>query len=114
MLRFITRHILTGLIAVLPVLLTLYLLYWFVVSTEAILGDMIRFVLPDALYWPGMGVIAGLILVFVIGLLMHIYVVKRLFSSAQQVLYHTPFSELYLSRYQRFFSLFFSFQRKRI
>lgn len=90
MISFITRHILTGLIAVLPVLLTLYLLYWFVVSTEAILGEMIQFVLPEALYRPGMGVAAGLILVFMIGLLMHIYVVQRLFSSAQQVLYHTP------------------------
>lgn len=90
MLRFITRHILTGLIVILPVLLTLYLLYWFVVSTEAILGDLIHFLLPNTLYWPGLGVLAGLVLVFFIGLLMHVYVFQRLFSTAQQLLYHTP------------------------
>lgn len=42
MLRFISRHIITGLITVLPVLITVYLIYWFIVSTESVLGDMIR------------------------------------------------------------------------
>lgn len=59
MLRFISRHIFTGLITILPVIFTVYLLYWFIVSTESILGDMIRVILPDAIYWPGMGVLAG-------------------------------------------------------
>ena len=112
MLRFITRHILTGLITILPVLLTLYLLYWFVVSTEAVLGDMIHFVLPNTLYWPGMGVIAGLVLVFLIGLLMHVYVIRRLFSSAQQVLYHTPLVKSIYRAINDFFHYFSASKEK--
>lgn len=109
MLRFISRHIFTGLITILPVLFTLYLFYWFIVSTESFLGDMIRLLLPNAQYWPGMGVLAGLSLVFLIGLLMHVYVVQRLFSKAEQLLYHTPL----IKTIYRAFRDFFHFSRPR-
>ena len=90
MVKFLSKHILTGLITILPVVLTLYLLYWFAVSAESILGDLIRVWLPDTFYWPGMGVIAGLVAAFMVGLLMHAYVVQRLFAKGEYILYHTP------------------------
>ena len=90
MVKFISKHILTGLITILPVLLTLYLLYWFAVSAEAMLGGMIQRWLPESWYWPGMGLIAGLLAAFAVGLLMHAYVVQRLFAAGEKLLYHTP------------------------
>jgi uncharacterized membrane protein len=90
MVRFISKHILTGLVTVLPVVLTLYLIYWFVVSTESVLGDLMRVWLPEHWYWPGMGVVAGLAAVFMVGLLMHAYVVQRLFAEAEKILYRMP------------------------
>jgi len=90
MVKFISKHILTGLVTVLPVVLSLYLLYWFVVSAESVLGNMIRLWLPENLYWPGMGVVAGLIATFIVGLLMHAYVVQSLFAKGESLLYHTP------------------------
>jgi uncharacterized membrane protein len=90
MLKFISKHIITGLVAILPVVLTLYLLYWFAISAEAVLGDMIRLWLPVELYRPGMGVVAGLVAAFIVGLLMHAYVVQRLFASGEKLLYNTP------------------------
>lgn len=112
MTRFVTRHILTGLITILPILLTLYLLYWFVVSTEAALGNIIRFILPNAFYWPGMGVLAGLALVFFIGLLMHVYVVQRIFEKAEQILYHTPLIKSVYRAIRDFFHYFSSSEDK--
>ena len=88
--KFISKHILTGLITILPVVLTLYLLYWFVVSAESVLGDMIRLWLPENRYWPGMGLIAGLLAAFITGLLMHAYVVQRLFAAGEKLFYRTP------------------------
>lgn len=44
MLRKINQNILTGLITLLPVILTLYLLYWFIVTTESFLGGLIAIV----------------------------------------------------------------------
>ena len=90
MLKFISKHILTGLISILPVVLTLYLLYWLVVSAEALLGGMIRLWLPQHLYWPGMGVVVGLAVVFTVGLLMHAYVVQRIFAEGEKLLYRMP------------------------
>lgn len=90
MLRFIGRNILTGLMTILPLVLTLYLLYWFARSAEVLLGGLILFILPEDLYWPGMGLIAGLILVFGLGLLMRAYVVQRLFAKGEWLLYRMP------------------------
>ena len=90
MFKFISRHILTGLITILPVVITLYFLYWFVISAESVLGNVIRLILPESFYWPGMGVIAGLLVVFAVGLLMHAYVVRWLFAKGEAVFYHVP------------------------
>jgi uncharacterized membrane protein len=90
MMRFIGKHILTGLITILPVVLTLYLIYWFTVSAESVLGDIIRVWLPEDAYRPGMGVVAGLIAAFLVGLLMHAYVVQRLFEQGESLLSHMP------------------------
>jgi len=87
---FITRNMLTGLITILPIVLTAYLLYWLAVSAESFLGELIRLVLPDDLYWPGMGVIAGLLVLFVIGLLMHGYLFRRLFAKIESIILHLP------------------------
>jgi uncharacterized membrane protein len=37
-----------------------------------------------------MGTIAGLLVVFLVGVLMHAYVVQRLFAWGEEVLYHVP------------------------
>ena len=90
MLRFIGRNILTGLMTILPLVLTLYLLYWFARSAEVLLGGLILLILPEDLYWPGMGLVAGLALVFGLGLLMRAYVVQRIFAKGEWVLYRMP------------------------
>ena len=59
MFRYINKNILTGLITILPLLLTFYLVYWFVVTTESFLGDVIRTAMPEEMYRPGMGVVAA-------------------------------------------------------
>jgi len=75
---------------ILPVVLTVYLLYWFAVTAEALLGTLLRLVLPANAYWPGMGLVAGLAVAFIIGLLMHAYIVQRLFAMGEKLIYHTP------------------------
>jgi uncharacterized membrane protein len=90
MFRFIGKNILTGLITLLPVVLTLYLFYWIVVSTEMLLGTALHKVMPEALYRPGMGVAVGLVVAFAVGLLMHALVVRRLFAASEQMFARLP------------------------
>jgi uncharacterized membrane protein len=106
MLKSISKTFLTGVITILPVLLTIYLLYWLVASAELALGKVIRLVLPEGMYWPGMGTIAALLVVFLIGVLMHAYVVQRLFAWGEQVLYHLPVIKTVYRSIRDFFDYF--------
>jgi uncharacterized membrane protein len=112
MMKFISRNILTGLVAILPVVLTLYLLYWFVATAETALGSMIRLFLPETLYWPGMGLVATLLVLFVLGLLMHAYVFQRLFSSGERLLYHMPLIKTVYRSISDFFNYFSQSKKK--
>ena len=112
MMKFISRNVLTGLLAILPVVLTLYLLYWFVTTTETALGAMIRLFLPETLYWPGMGLVAALLVLFLVGLLMHAYVVQRLFSRGERLLYHVPLIKTVYRAIHDFFDYFSPSNRK--
>ena len=112
MLKFISKNLLTGLVTILPIMLTLYLLYWLAMSAEAVVGNMIRLLVPDKLYSPGMGVFAGLLGVFLVGLLMQAYVVRRLFARGEQLLYRMPVIK-WVYRSMRDFLDYFSPAKKR-
>ncbi len=76
----ITRTFLTGLAAILPIAITLALLWWLGTTAESLLGGLLQTVLPDILYFPGLGLIMGLGLIFGIGVLLRAYVVQGLFE----------------------------------
>ncbi|HYN53367.1 MAG TPA: DUF502 domain-containing protein [Methylotenera sp.] len=98
MLRLINKNILTGLITILPVILTLYLLYWFVVTTESFLGSVIRAVISEEFYRPGMGVVAGLVVAFLVGLLMQTIIAQQLLSFVERIVKRLPLiKSVYLS-----------------
>lgn len=90
MFKSIGTTLITGFITVLPVVLTIYLLYWMAISSEEVMGAALQYVLPRVVYFPGMGTIAGLILVFFVGLLMKAVLVRQLFSFGENILYHLP------------------------
>jgi len=106
MLKFISRNILTGLVTILPVALTIYLLYWVTISAESVLGSMIRSIFPEVQYWPGIGLIATLAVAFVVGLLMHAYVVQQLFARGEHILYRMPLIKSVYKAIRDFFQYF--------
>ncbi len=90
MFKSLGRTFLTGFITIVPVVLTVYLLYWLAVTSENVMGDILRLVLPEMFYFPGMGMLAGLLVVFLIGLMMKALLIQQLFDIGEQVLYHLP------------------------
>lgn len=86
MMKTIGKYILTGLITMLPVILTFYLLYWLAVSAETLLRNLI----PKGIYSPGMGVAAAVLAMFIVGMLMHSGPIRRLFLRGERVFYHLP------------------------
>ena len=67
MFKSISKTLLTGFITLVPIVLTIYFLYWLAVSSEELLGTALRWLLPQASYFPGLGMIAGLVVMFIIG-----------------------------------------------
>ncbi len=90
MFKSIGTTLITGFITVLPIMLTIYLLYWLAISSEQFMGTAFRHVLPGVQYFPGLGTIVGLVLVFVVGMLMKAVLVRKLFFFGEQILYHLP------------------------
>lgn len=81
---------LKGLAAVLPVALTLYLLFWLGSTAESILGQGLRIAIPEHRYWPGLGLVVGVAFVFVVGLLVNAYVVRRVIRYGESLLERIP------------------------
>ena len=88
--KSISKTFLAGLATILPIVATFYLLFWLATSAESVLGPFLRIVLPDRVYRPGMGVGAGLILIFLVGLLMHAWIVRKVFAWGEALLYRMP------------------------
>jgi uncharacterized membrane protein len=67
MFRKIRSALVRGLVVVLPIGFTLWLLWWLGSSTEALLRSLILLVVPAEHYLPGMGIVAALALLLVAG-----------------------------------------------
>lgn len=87
---FIWKTFLKGLAALLPVGLTLYLLYWLALTAEKGLGPILKTVLPEHLYWPGMGLLAAIVLIFAMGIAVNAWLVQRLFALGEALLDRIP------------------------
>lgn len=87
---FIWKTFLKGLATLLPVALTFYLIYWLAVSVEKVLSPILKSFLPEHLYWPGMGLLAGIGLIFVIGIAVNAWLVQRLFAMGEAMLDKIP------------------------
>lgn len=88
--RRIWSTFIAGLVAVLPVAVTIYLIYWLGSNAEAVLGSMLRVVLPAHRYWPGMGLLAGFVVVLLVGVLVNAYMVRWLLRVGESWLARIP------------------------
>jgi len=79
-----------GLVAMLPALLTLYIIFWLVSSAETVLGGMLKVLLPVGWYMPGMGLLAGLAVTFLFGLALNAFLVRRLLDLGEKLVDNIP------------------------
>ncbi|MDH5661246.1 MAG: DUF502 domain-containing protein [Gammaproteobacteria bacterium] len=106
MFKYLSKTLLTGFITLLPVVLTIYLLYWLAISSEEVMGNLLRYFLPEILYFPGLGMFVGLLVVFIIGLMMNAYLVRKAFALSEEVLYKLPLIKSIYRAFRDFFDFF--------
>lgn len=70
--RHLGKAFLRGLATVLPVVLTLYLVYVLAVGAERFMGGMLKWLVPGAYYWPGMGLVLAVAVVTAVGIVVRL------------------------------------------
>lgn len=88
--RRLWNTFLKGLVAVLPVALTIYLVFWLGKTAESILAGPLRLILPSGHYWPGLGLLVAFLLVLLAGVLVDAYVVRRFIRFGESLLARIP------------------------
>lgn len=88
--RRIWNTVLKGLVAILPIGLTLYIVYWLAVAAERLFSRLIKLLVPDQYYWPGLGLIAGLLFLYAVGLAVNAYVVRHVLRAGDDLLARIP------------------------
>jgi uncharacterized membrane protein len=87
---WIGRTFLQGLLAILPLALTLAILIWLLGILEGSIGWIIQAALPEGWYVRGMGITLGLVLVFGAGLLVNLLLFRNLLRVAESQLERIP------------------------
>jgi uncharacterized membrane protein len=88
--RRLWNTFLKGLAAVLPLGLTVYVVFWLASAAESVLGGPLRALLPEDRYWPGLGLLAAFVLILILGLIVDAYIVRRLFRYGESILARIP------------------------
>lgn len=88
--RRVWNTVLKGLVAILPIGLTLYVVYWLAITAEQLFSRLIKLVVPDQYYWPGLGLFAGLVLLYAVGLAVNAYVVRNVLRLGDELLARIP------------------------
>jgi uncharacterized membrane protein len=96
--RTLSRVFLRGLVVILPITLTIALVWWLATGAEEWLGGLIRGLLPGWPYWPGMGILLGVVIVFLAGILVHDPITGWLLGRLDALLQRIPVvKSIYLS-----------------
>jgi uncharacterized membrane protein len=89
-----------GLATLLPLGVTLYALYWVVVNLERLLSRLV----PPNVYFPGSGLLLGIVFVAAFGALMHFFLFERLIGYGSNLLNRIPLVKSLYSALQDFFA----------
>ncbi len=104
--RWFGRTLLGGLVAILPLAVTLYVIIWLFGLLEGIVGGTLQAVLPERLYVPGMGIVLGLGLVFTVGLLVKVLLFRQILYLGERQLERIPMVKTVYAAMRDLFSYF--------
>jgi uncharacterized membrane protein len=90
MMKNLWNALMRGLVVVLPIALTIWLLWWLGTSIESLLQRVIMLVVPERLYRPGMGIVAAVVLLIAAGVLVNAFIVRRLFAAWERLMDRIP------------------------
>jgi uncharacterized membrane protein len=111
MLKKLGRFFFEGLAAVLPLAVTVYALWWLGAKAEGVFDSPIKWLLgvegaSDKRYIPGMGVAAGFVLLFVVGVLMRLWITRAILGLGESILEKIPLAKTIYGSVKDLMSMF--------
>ncbi len=88
--KYINQIFFKGLIVVLPITLTFYLLIWASYKIESLFASSLEYLIGQWLYIPGLGIVLSMAFIFLVGLLVNNYITGRFFLWLSQTLEKVP------------------------
>jgi len=105
MFRKLRNALVRGLVVVLPMALTVWLLWWIGASTETVLRNLIVLVVPERYYQPGMGIVAALALLLSAGVLVNAFIVRRFLAAWESMMDRIPIVKSVYGAFRDFMQL---------
>lgn len=102
------KILIRGIDALLPIGITLYVIYWLAFYGDKLLVEMVRPILPEAYIWPGTGVLAGMLVMFIIGVLAITKPGRWLFDRSERIFTRIPLVRTVFRGTQDFTRFFFA------
>lgn len=104
--RSVGKIFLTGVFTLLPILATLYLVFWLFTAVESFLGRQLLLLLPDEYYRAGMGMLAAIVVIFLTGLLMRAWLFQQVVQGGEALLLRIPLIKVVYKALKDLFGLF--------
>ena len=79
-----------GIFAILPIVLTIAIIVWLISTLETYLSKLLLLVLPASMYWPGLGLVLGIALIFGLGLLIKFYLGQLIIRGLNKLMERIP------------------------
>lgn len=102
----IQKIFISGLVAFLPMALTIYVVFAGISIVENLLGSFLRQMLPPEAYFPGFGFLTTVILIFLLGLMLNNLLTASILRKIQEKLTEIPFVKVVYSPLRDLMNLF--------
>ena len=102
----IQKIFISGLVAFLPMAVTIYIVFAGISIVENLLGSFLRRILPPEAYYPGFGFLTTIILIFLLGLMLNNLLTASLLRKVQEKLTEIPFVKVVYSPLRDLMNLF--------
>jgi uncharacterized membrane protein len=109
----LVRLFLKGLAVVIPVVLTVAILWWMATGSERLLGGLLNRIMPEGWYIPGLGLIAAIAMIMLVGLLSHVLIFQKLFELWEAVVNRLPLVKTIYTAIKDFIGYFSPGQQQR-
>ncbi len=106
------KILLRGFIGLAPILICIVLIVWIINQLDWIFGKPIAWMFGDKVYFPGMGIVIGLIILFLMGLLLNNWAIQNFYNWFEKLLKKIPLLKTIYTSITDLMSFFNAGQKK--